>query len=197
MLSACQAVPPVHQSVEIDHPDYTTISAENLSQHPDYHVGISASSPEYHVQIGDTLSIQIFGEEDLSGSYFIREDGSITLPLIGMQSIADKTVREIEAGLAAQYSDGYLIDPIVSVSLEKTAPIYILGEVESPGRYDYTPDLKVINAVALAGGYTFRAKKNKMQILRNQNNALERFENLPSETVLKPGDIIVIEERFF
>lgn len=194
-LQSCQTTAPSEQDEKA--PNYETVSADELIETTDYQDSIAPLSPAYALQNGDEIRIDVFGETELSGEHKLREDGSLTLPLIGPVHLAGDSVTETELKLTELYEDGYLIDPVISVSLLAQKPIYILGEVENPGRYDFENDLRILNAVALAGGYSFRANKNKIMLQRLENKTLRTLETVNAQTVLHPGDIITVKERFF
>lgn len=92
--------------------------------------------------------------------------------------------------------DGYLRDPRVSAEVLNFRPFYILGEVQEPGEYPFTNNLTVLNAVATAGGFTYRAAKDRVYIKRNGADTEQR-EPLTATTRVWPGDTIRIGERLF
>ncbi len=92
--------------------------------------------------------------------------------------------------------DGYLQKPRVNVEVVNYRPFYIPGEVKRPGGYSYVSGMTVLNAVALGGGFTYRAQKGRMTITRGDDNDEENRRVKPEEVVL-PGDIIRVPERFF
>ncbi len=153
-------------------------------------------APAYVLGSGDQLRIIVFGEDNLSGEFFIDGAGMVSLPLVGEVAAAGKTVAEFRTELEARLSDGYLNDPRVSAEVLNYRPFYILGEVEESGEYPYTDGLTVMNAVARAGGFTYRANTRVVFIKRANTNA--EIEVPLSATVrVMPGDTIRIAERFF
>jgi polysaccharide export outer membrane protein len=106
----------------------------------------------------------------------------------------NRTLRDFESAVEASLRGGYLVDPRVSVEVVSHRPFYIIGEVENGGEYPFTSGLHVLNAVALAGGYTYRANTGKVYITRKSG---ERAFPATSETLVLPGDLIRIPERFF
>lgn len=154
------------------------------------------ASPSYRLGAGDKINIKVFGEDDLSGDYAVSAAGQISFPLIGNVSVENKTLDEFEIELINKLKNGYLRDPKISASVLTYRPYYILGEVGAPGEYAYSSDLSVLNAVAKAGGFTYRAKTTKIYI-RRANEAEERVEVLAPELRVYPGDTIRIGERFF
>jgi polysaccharide export outer membrane protein len=157
---------------------------------------IAANPGEYKLGTGDKLRIIVFGEMDLSGEYTVDSIGFIRLPLVGEVTAAGNTVAEIERQIVSVLREGYLRDPRVSVEVLTFRPFYIIGEVMMPGQYPYTSDMSVLNAVAMAGGYTYRANQSRVFIRRNGDTA-EQAAPADQTTKIGPGDIIRVSERFF
>ncbi|MBL4596800.1 MAG: polysaccharide export protein [Robiginitomaculum sp.] len=151
---------------------------------------------DYRLGSGDQLRIIVFGEEDLSGEFVVNGSGQVSLPLVGEVDAAGKTVRELQLGIATRLREGYLTDPRVSAEVLNFRPFYILGEVTAPGEYPYLSGLTVMNAVATAEGFTYRADTRKVFIKR-AGAVGEQVYNLTTETPVQPGDTIRIAERFF
>lgn len=152
--------------------------------------------PEYHLGAGDKIRVIVYGEDQLSKEFFVSSAGNVSLPLIGDVSAVGKTVGEFQDAVAAKLRDGYLKDPKVSVEVLNYRPFYILGEVNRPGEYPYTSSLTVMNAVATAQGFTYRADQKKVYV-RRADEAREEAYPLTSTTPVAPGDTIRIGERFF
>lgn len=157
-----------------------------------------AQSPvaEYQLGAGDKLRVIVYGEQDLSGEFDVDGSGAVSLPLIGEVRAAEKTLRELEIAVADKLREGYLADPRVNIEVLNYRPYYIVGEVEEPGELPYTAGMTVLNAVAVAGGYTYRADTTRVFVARpNQAGEIE----YPADQSLnvKPGDIIRVPERFF
>lgn len=144
---------------------------------------------------GDKVRMTVFGEEDLSGEFEIDNTGSLSLPLVGEISARGLTQRELEKKLASVLEEGYLKNPRVNIEVLNFRPFFILGEVNKPGSYPYANDMNVINAVALGGGYTTRAKTGKVLVRRA--TAPDKEEWLSEDAVVYPGDLLRVEERFF
>ena len=152
--------------------------------------------PEYRLGSGDKIRVITFGEESLTGEFFIGGSGNVSLPLIGEVSAIGLSVSEFQGAVEAKLKEGYLKEPRVSVEVLNYRPFYILGEVEKPGTYPYTNGLTVLNAVATAEGFTYRANMRRVFIKRAEGEKEEEFP-LTQETVVEPGDTIRIAERFF
>jgi len=138
----------------------------------------------------------VFGEADLSGSYVVDGQGQITLPLVGQVIIGKLTLSEASTSLENRLKDGWLKDPKVTAELVKGRPYYILGEVNKPGEYPFVAGLTVMNAVASAGDFTYRADKSRI-LIKNADNPNEHEVELTPTTPVRPGDTIRIRERFF
>ena len=154
------------------------------------------SSFEYKVGAGDKVRIIVFGEDALTGEFFVSGGGKIAFPLIGDIDVLGLTIPEIQAAVEAKLKDGYLKQPKVSAEVLNYRPFYILGEVMKPGEYPYTNGLTVLNAVATAQGFTYRADTKKVYIKRAATTA-EDVQPLTPGTPVEPGDTIRIGERFF
>ena len=150
----------------------------------------------YILGSGDRLRVIVFGEEDLSGEFVVDGSGGISFPLVGQVHATNLTLREFELALTNALKDGYLNDPRVSVEVLNYRPFYILGEVEEPGEFPYTASLTVMNAVATAGGFTYRANTRVVYI---QRAGTDQEVQIPLTATLQvqPGDTIRIAERFF
>jgi polysaccharide export outer membrane protein len=157
----------------------------------------SPQAAEYRLGPGDQIRITVFNMPELSGEFIVDGGGFIALPLVGPVESGDKTAREVEQRIAAELTrGGYLVDPRVAVQVTQFRPYYILGEVGSSGAYPYTPGLTVRNAVAAAGGFTYRANTRRVYIQR-AGDSYERLYELKPSTAVMPGDTIRIPERFF
>jgi polysaccharide biosynthesis/export protein VpsN len=150
----------------------------------------------YKLGSGDKIRVTVYGENDLSSDVEVDGSGSVSLPLIGEVRAAGLTLREFEDTVENTLKDGYLVDPRVSVEVLNYRPFYIMGEVNSPGKYNYVNGITVLNAVIMAGGYTYRARTGVAEILRVGESEPFRTET-PDKTLIMPGDVIKILERYF
>src|SRR3569833_4377700 len=151
---------------------------------------------DYRLGAGDKIRISVYGEEGLTGEFFVSGAGKISFPLIGDVDALGKTVPEIQSTIEAKLRDGYLKEPKVSAEVLNYRPFYILGEVMKPGEYPFTNGLTVLNAVATAQGITYRAAKRRVYIRRAATKD-EMSEALTPTTPVEPGDTIRIGERLF
>jgi protein involved in polysaccharide export with SLBB domain len=150
----------------------------------------------YVLGSGDKVRITVFGEDTLSGEYLVPGEGNIAFPLIGGVRASGLTVDQLQKEIETKLRAGYLKDPRVSIEVLNYRPFYILGEVMKPGEYPYTNGLTVLNAVATANGFTYRADTRKVYI-RRANGPNEVQYPLKTTTPVAPGDTIRIGERFF
>jgi len=156
-----------------------------------------AADTGYVLGSGDQLKITVFGETDLSGQYEIDGSGIVAFPLVGEVKAAGGTARDLEKRIKTKLSDGYLKNPTVSIEVLTYRPFFILGEVKRPGSYPYKNGLNLLNAVALAGGYTYRAKSSVWVVTRSGDSKYNEREVTDGAFRIRPGDTIVIPERFF
>ena len=149
----------------------------------------------YRLGIGDKLNVSVFGEENLSGPVEVNAFGNVTLPLIGDVPARGQSLEQFRNAIAWRYADGYLKNPRVTVDVTNYRPIYIHGEVKEGGEFPYKNGLKLRDAVAMAGGYTYRANESYVIIVR-EDAAPVRLPT-PGNFDVLPGDNIRIPERFF
>lgn len=148
----------------------------------------------YQLGPGDRIKVTVFGHEDLSGELEISADGAISMPLIGRVIVVGRTSRDVEKAIVAKLKPDYLKNPQVGVEVLNYRPFYIIGEVKNPGSYPYVSGMRVVNAIALAGGYTYRARDNRLMITRAKSGQVGPAAH---DTVVLPGDVIEVPERFF
>lgn len=151
---------------------------------------------QYRLGPGDKLQVTVFGHQDLSGEFQVDGSGAIALPLIGEVTAGTRTLRQLETEIAAKLKPDYLKNPRVSVQVLNYRPFYILGEVKNPGSYAFVSGMKVINAIALAGGYTYRAREGQL-FVTHANDPDRKKIPANHQTAVLPGDVIEVPERFF
>jgi polysaccharide biosynthesis/export protein VpsN len=150
----------------------------------------------YKVGAGDRIRVTVFRHEDLSGEFQVDGGGYFAMPLVGEILGGGLNSRQLEETIETRLKDdGYLINPQVSIEVLNYRPFYIIGEVNKPGSYQYVNGMTVINAVALAGGFTYRADQDDIIINRGGSGGPEVQAVLNTEVL--PGDIINVTERFF
>jgi|SRR5690242_4514442 protein involved in polysaccharide export with SLBB domain len=159
--------------------------------------GSRAAEPAaYKLGVGDKVRVTVYGEKDLSGDFDVNDQGEVTLPLIGAVRIAGRSVGDAENLITSAYGKNYLVNPHVNLQVMNYRPFFILGEVKNPGSYPYVNGMTVVNAIALAGGYTPRANTKGIEVKRGSNAGGGEAQVSEDAGVL-PGDIIRVPERFF
>ena len=151
-----------------------------------------APSYDYVLGAGDKLRIIVFGEENLTGEFVVAGNGRLSFPLIGEVQAAGKTVRALQDEITTALKAGYLKDPRISAEVLTFRPYYIFGEIAKPGEYPYSDGITVLNAVATAGGFTYRANQ-KYIFIKRANDAVEHKMRLTQEMQLSPGDTVRTE----
>ena len=152
--------------------------------------------PAYHLDAGDKLRVVVYGQEGLTNSYAIDAGGSITMPLIGLVPARGRTPAGLAAEITAKLRNGYIRDPSVAVEIESYRPFFILGEVAAPGQYPYVPNMTVESAVAIAGGFSPRALRDRVTLTHTDSSGATRYV-VPLGTTLSPGDTVLVGERWF
>ena len=150
----------------------------------------------YELDAGDKLRVVVYGQDGLTNTYAIDAGGSITMPLIGSVPARGRTPAGLASEIAAKLRNGYIRDPSVAVEIESYRPFFILGEVQAPGQYPYVPNMSVESAVAIAGGFSPRAKRDSVTLTHTDNSGPMRTV-VPLGTPLSPGDTVLVGERWF
>jgi polysaccharide export outer membrane protein len=177
VLSACadSAAPPP--------PNFVTLDAAGIAERT------------YRLGAGDKLKLTVFGEENLSGQFEVNALGQVPLPLAGEVPAKGLTLDQFRDAVAGRLANGYLKNPKVSVEVLNFRPIYVHGEVKSGGEFAFKTGLKLRDAIAMAGGYTYRA--NQSYVLVSREGEPEVKVPMPSSSPVLPGDNVRIPERFF
>lgn len=186
------------QTLVSPYPQQMTGTVQKSQVHGQQVVSQNASAIEdaYRLGAGDKIRLIVFKEKDLSGEFDLDGNGVVSLPLIGQVSARNLTVRDLEQKVANKFREGYLRDPKVSIEVLTYRPFFILGEVKKGGEYPFKAGLTVRDAVAMAGGYTYRANNGKVHI-RRANTDTEKVYDLNRKVLVYPGDNVRIPERFF
>jgi len=150
----------------------------------------------YQLDAGDKLRVMVYGQEGLTNTYAIDAGGSITMPLIGHVPARGRTPTALAAEISAKLRNGYIREPSVAVEIEAYRPFFILGEVAAPGQYPYVPNMTVESAVAIAGGFSPRARRDVVTLTHTDASGAARFV-VPLGTPLGPGDTVQVGERWF
>ena len=150
----------------------------------------------YHLDAGDRLRVVVYGQEGLTNTYAIDAGGSITMPLIGSVPARGRTPAGLAAEIGAKLRAGFIRDPSVAVEIEAYRPFFILGEVAAPGQYPYVPNMSVESAVAIAGGFSPRARRDRVTLTHTDAGGSIRAV-VPLGTPINPGDTVLVGERWF
>lgn len=170
-------------------------AGNTLSEAEQQSLAQAASAPA-KLAPGDKITVTVFGEDKLSGNYQLDQSGQISLPLAGTIKAEGLTQSELEQLLAQKFSGSYLRNPKVTVTITSLQPYYMMGEVKNPGQFPYQSGLNVLTALAIAGGPTYRANRNTVQIQRRGETKMQEYPISASVPVL-PGDVIKVPERYF
>ena len=159
-------------------------------------VAHDAHDAAYRLDAGDKLRVVVYGQEGLTNTYAIDAGGSIPMPLIGSVPARGRTPAGLAAEITGKLRNGYIRDPSVAVEIESYRPFFILGEVAAPGQYPYVPNMSVESAVAIAGGFSPRARRDRVTLTHTDNSGPMRVV-VPLGTALSPGDTVLVGERWF
>jgi polysaccharide biosynthesis/export protein len=150
----------------------------------------------YRLDAGDKLRVVVYGQEGLTNTYAIDAGGAITMPLIGAVPARGRTPAGLASEITAKLRNGYIREPSVAVEIEAYRPFFILGEVAAPGQYSYVPNMSVESAVAIAGGFSPRARRDRVTLTHTDSSGSSRIV-VPLGTALGPGDTVLVGERWF
>ncbi|GBE42743.1 MAG TPA: polysaccharide export protein [Rhizobiales bacterium] len=150
----------------------------------------------YTLDSGDRLRVTVFGQENLSRIYPVDAGGFISMPLIGAVQARGLTTFQLEERISVTLKRKYVKDPKVTVEVAVSRPFFILGEVRNAGQFPYVAGMTVQTAIAIAGGFTPRARKNRIK-LSTQINGATYTRTVPLTARIKPGDTVMVQERFF
>ena len=170
----------------------------------------SQSAQNYHLSPNDLLDFRVFQEPELDGVIRVAGDGNALFPLVGSVAVGGHTVGEATDMVAARFRDGYLVHPQVSITVRQYAKklFTVLGEVQKPGSYDMQglPEITLLQAVGMAGGYTKVADSGHVTIKRVEDgkekvlkyNAKKMASGSGNSVIMiRPGDVITVNESLF
>jgi polysaccharide export outer membrane protein len=155
-----------------------------------------AHEAAYRLDAGDKLRVVVYGQDGLTNTYAIDAGGSITMPLIGPVPARGRTPAGLASEITGKLRRGYIRDPSVAVEIESYRPFFILGEVAAPGQYPYVPNMSVESAVAIAGGFSPRARRDRVTLTHTDGSGSSR-NVVPLGTALSSGDTVLVGERWF
>ena len=164
---------------------------------------LAATSPQltrldriFRLGVGDRLKVEVFGEQELTGESEVNASGNVVLPLLGDVPAKGKTLEEFSAIVRERLRSGYLKNPQIGVQVLNYRPIYVQGEVRHGGEFPFKAGLSLADAVALAGGYTYRSVTSSI-VLRRQGEAQGQAIPMDGSIPVLPGDNLLVDERFF
>lgn len=155
------------------------------------------STDGYTLGSGDRVRITVYGQPELTGEFQVDGSGQLSYPLVGQVQAGGLTAKGLEQALIGKLKPNYLKNPSVSVEVLTYRPFYIVGEVRTPGSYPYVSGMTIINAVALAGGFTYRARESSFYLTRTGEDGEKTKVTATPETPVLPGDVITVRERYF
>lgn len=151
----------------------------------------------YRLGSGDRVRVTVYGQPELTGEYAVDGSGQMSYPLVGQIRAGGLTAHQLEQALIGKLSPDYLKNPSISVEVLTYRPFYIVGEVRTPGSYPFVNGMTVLNAVALAGGFTYRARENSFYVTRTAEDGSKNKISAGADATILPGDIITVRERYF
>ena len=184
--SVAAAPPPPRQSETAPYAAVPVSYAEALPYQP----------PPYTLDAGDKLRIVVFGQDGISNAYIVDAGGNVNLPLIGTVPVRGITTQQLSQRITARLKQGFVREPHVTVEVETYRPFFILGEVTTPGQYPYVADMTVEKAIAIAGGFAPRAYKQTVELTHTARGQQIKSD-VPLSYPLRPGDTLLVKERWF
>lgn len=157
----------------------------------------SGTPSDYRLGSNDRLRIIVYGQEKLTGEFVLDGSGNLAFPLIGQVPAKSLTSKDLERAIAAKLDPDFVHSPNVSVEVVSRRPFFVVGEVQKPGSYPHISQLNVLNAVAIAGGYTYRARQDLYYIKRVDGDGNLYRVRANAATVVRPGDVVEVKERLF
>ena len=158
---------------------------------------VSAELSIYKLGVGDVISVQVIGEDDLKREKIRLSDaGTLSFPYLGEIRVRGLTVGALEEFITKGLKGRYLLNPQVTVTIHEYRSFFVNGQVDKPGGYPFVPGLTVRKAISMAGGFKERASKEKINVIR-EDDVKGTPQRVPLEAPVQPGDIITVEESFF
>lgn len=154
-------------------------------------------SADYRLSPGDKVKVTVFNEADLTGEFQINEAGNIAFPLVGEVPASGKSIPEFKADLVRTLRGRFVKNPKVSAEVANYRPFNVIGEVRNSGQFPYRPGLSMQDAVAMAGGYTYRANTRQIYVRRADAGGESSVNTDDRPVPVMPGDNIRVPERYF
>jgi polysaccharide export outer membrane protein len=152
----------------------------------------------YELGAGDQLRITVFNDPRLTGEFRITDTGTIALPLVGAIPAAGRTTTQLERSVENLLRERSLFnDPSVSAEVTEYRPVFVLGMVERGGQTPYQPGMSVLSAVAVVGGFNYRAVTEQVSITRADASGVPQEYLGTRRSLLQPGDVVTVFERRF
>lgn len=157
----------------------------------------SRPAAAYRLTTGDKVKVTVYNEQDLTGEFQVNDAGNVSFPLAGAIPATGATVSEFQHRLTAKLRKGFVKNPRVSVEISNYRPFNVIGEVKNAGQYPYRPGLTLNDAVAMAGGFTYRANQHTAYVRRADTSGETTVQTDKNSVTVGPGDNIRIPERYF
>ncbi len=158
---------------------------------------MAQADPSYVLSPGDKLKVTVFNEPDLTGEFQVNQSGEIAFPLIGTIRAAGLSTGEFQNQLLRRLRNGYVRNARVSIEIASYRPFNVFGEVRNAGQYPFRPGLTVQDAIAMAGGFTYRANSRTAYLRRANANAEMTVQLDGPRVPIHPGDDVRVPERYF
>jgi polysaccharide export outer membrane protein len=178
-------------------PGAQPMSLQAAAGRPGRGLGQDADAADYTLASNDHLRITVFGEERLTGEYVLDGSGSLAFPLIGEVNANGMTVKQLEGSIGAKLAPTYVMNPSVSIQILNRRPFYVVGEVQKPGNYPHSPKLNVLTAIATAGGFTIHGRSDAFFLKRTDRDGNIYRIRATQQTLVRPGDVVEVRERYF
>ena len=158
---------------------------------PDY------NAPQYKLGTGDELRIVTYDEDQLSSNFLVNDHGDVILPLVGPVHASGYTIDEFAGKIEQRLVEQRLVKhPSVAIEVRTYRPIFVLGEIAKPGQYTFQPGMTILTAIAIAGGFTYRAEHDYASVVRTTGDHTQTGKVLP-QSFVAPGDVINVYARYF
>jgi polysaccharide export outer membrane protein len=157
-----------------------------------------ATQDAYRLGPEDQVRVTVFNDPRLTGDFRVSDAGTIALPLVGTVPASGRTTTEVERAIENEMRQKNLFrDPSVAVQVTTYRPIFVLGMVEKGGQFPYQPGMTTLTAVALAGGFNYRAIRDYVSITRIGPDRRPVEYRAGRESLVQPGDVVTVFERRF
>jgi polysaccharide export outer membrane protein len=157
---------------------------------------LDTNDTTYRLGAGDRLKISVFNQKDLSGEYQLDGEGRFSMPLIGAVDADNLSPAELESLLVGRFRPDFLVNPRIFIQVVNYRPYYLVGEVQGTGTFPYVAGMTYLTAIAIAGGFSYRAKQDYVYVVRADDPTQQEVK-LNVEEKVQPGDIIRVAERLF